>query len=97
MATAYTGFVLALIALYLLARKAMNIHRKTQAAMEEWGEVYGSAWRQWAEARKMDALNWWESLDLTNKVVAVVAFILIGIPVALMVSYLLGTLVASLF
>lgn len=96
MATAYTAFVLALIALYLLVRKLMYWYRKTSVAASELSGVYSNAWHDWTDERKTALMLWWDSLDLTNKIVAGVAFVLIGIPVALLASYLLGTAVAAL-
>jgi hypothetical protein len=96
MATAYTGFVLALIVLYLLVRKFIALYRRTGAAVDQLSGVYGNAWHDWTDERKMAVLLWWDALDTTNKVVAVVAMILIGIPLALLLSYLLGTAVATL-
>jgi hypothetical protein len=42
-------------------------------------------------------LAWWEGLEFTDKVVAAVFMVLIGIPIALLLSFILGSLVASLF
>lgn len=96
MATAYTGFVLVLLLLYLLVRKSIQIYQKAQTKSHEFGEVYSKAWQEWYGEIRESLLKWWESLTMVNKVVATVAFILIGIPVALLLSFVLGSLVADL-
>lgn len=100
-ATAYTGFVVLLAVSYLLARKGMKAYYKTQTKKKELGQVYAEAWDEWFGMVKAKATKawggWWNSLDLTNKVVAVVFMVLIGIPLALLVSFILGSLVANLF
>ncbi len=96
MATAYTGFVLFLIVFYLLSRKAIKVYYKARAKKNELTEIYTSAWRDWSDAIKEAFWRWWNSLDLVNKAVAITAFVLLGIPLALLVSVLLGSLVAEL-
>ncbi len=96
MATAYTGFVLFLIVFYLLSRKAVKLYYKTRAKKDELVEIYTSAWRDWSDRIKEAFWRWWNSLDMVNKAVAVTAFVLLGIPLALLVSVLLGSLVAEL-
>jgi hypothetical protein len=101
MATAYTGFVLLLAVVYLLSRKAIKVYQKTKAKKEEISQMYISAWNVWygtitATARDRFT-KWWNSLDLMNKVIALIFIVLIGIPLALLLSFILGSLVASLF
>jgi hypothetical protein len=96
MATAYIGFVLLLVVLYLLVRKGIKIYRKAQAKKQELTSVYSNAWHEWYSGLQTSALNWWASLDFTNKIVAVIAFVLLGIPLALLLSFVLGSLVAQL-
>jgi len=96
MATAYTGFVAFLVALYFLSRKAIALYKKAQVKKSEISAVYSSAWQQFWSDVKTAYFNWWNSLDFTNKIVAIVAFVLLGIPLALLLSLVLGSLVASL-
>jgi len=95
-ATAYTGFVLFLVALYLLSRKAITVYNKAQAKKSELANVYSTAWAQVCDSVKTAYFNWWNSLSLTDKIVATVAFVLLGIPIALLLSFVLGSLVAGL-
>ncbi|MCX7110410.1 MAG: hypothetical protein NTX45_09830 [Proteobacteria bacterium] len=107
MATAYFGFVLILAVVYLLSRKGIKTYKKVQAKKQEVSQTYASAWNEWygtlndkAKIMKDNAMErgsvWWGSLDLYNKVVAVIFMVLIGIPVLLVLSLILGNLVASL-
>jgi len=95
-ATAYTGFVLFLVALYLLSRKAITVYKKAQAKKSELGAVYRNAWTQVCDSARAAFFNWWNSLGFADKVVAMVAFVLLGIPLALLLSFVLGSLVANL-
>jgi len=96
MATAYTGFVALLVVLYLVIRKGIKAYRKAQVKKAELTEVYVNAWEQWYGSIQAAALNWWNGLDFPSKIVAVVAFVLLGIPIALLLSFVLGSLVAEL-
>ncbi|MDD5036331.1 MAG: hypothetical protein PHE55_16415 [Methylococcaceae bacterium] len=96
MATAYTGFVLVLVALYLLVRKIMSLYKKAETKADALKMTYANAWKLWYEEQKTNLLHWWNTLDLLNKIIATIAFILIGIPLALLVSVVLGSLVASM-
>ncbi len=107
MATAYTGFVLILAVVYLLSRKGIKTYKKVQTKKQEVSQTYESAWNEWygtlkdkAKAMKDNAMekgsDWWGSLDIYNKVVAVIFVVLIGIPILLVLSLILGNLVASL-
>ena len=100
MATAYTGFVLALAVVYLVSLKGRKVYKNIQSKKQEVGHTYASAWNEWYGTIKATALEkwtaWWGSLDFYNKVVAAVFMVLIGIPIMLLVSFILGNLVASL-
>lgn len=100
MATAYTGFVLALGLLYLLTRKGIKVYQKIQTKKQNISQTYASAWDEWYGTLRATVQKkftaWWNGLDAYNKVVAVVFMVLIGIPVMLMLSLILGNLVASL-
>jgi hypothetical protein len=95
-ATAYTGFVLFLVVLYLLSRKAITAYKKAQARKGELLTVYRDAWSQICDSAKVAYLRWWNGLSFADKIVAGVAFVLIGIPLALLLSFVLGSLVADL-
>jgi hypothetical protein len=99
MATAYTGFVLVLAVVYLLARRVMKVYQKIQYKKQEVSQTYASAWNEWygtisAKAKQRWTI-WWNSLDFYNKVFAVIFMALIGIPIMLLLSFILGNLVAS--
>ena len=100
MATAYTGFVLVLVVLYLTARKVIRAYQKIQSKKQEVSQTYASAWNEWYGTLKATTTQkctiWWNSLDVYNKVFAVIFLALIGIPVMLLLSLILGNLVASL-
>jgi len=96
MATAYTGFVLFLVALYLVIRKGIKVYQKAQTKKAEISQDYAQAWEQWYGGVKAAGLNWWDSLDFVSKIIAGVAFVLLGIPIALLLSFVLGSLVAEL-
>ncbi len=103
MATAYTGFVLALAIIYLLSRQGIKIYKKAQTKKQEVTQTYASAWDEWYGSLKDKAnslkdhaaertFKWWASLDFYNKVFAVIFIILIGIPILLLLSVILGNL-----
>ncbi len=107
MATAYTGFVLVLGVLYFTARKVIKVYQKFQVKKQEVSQTYASAWDEWSGGviAKTNAIKeksvikwtaWWNSLDFYNKVFAAIFIVLIGIPVLLIISLILGNLVASL-
>jgi hypothetical protein len=100
MATAYTGFVLLLAVIYLVSRKGIKVYQKIQSKQQEIGQTYAGAWNEWYGTVKATvqerSLNWWDSLDNYNKVFALIFMILIGIPVMLLISLILGNLVATL-
>jgi len=100
LATAYTGFVVFLGIVYVAGRKGYKLYKKAQLKKQELVDVYSTAWRQWSGTVKEKATEkwtiWWSSLDAVNKVVAVVFMVLIGIPIALLLSFILGSLVANL-
>ncbi len=107
MATAYTGFVLVLGVLYFTARKIIKAYQKIQVKKQEVSQTYASAWNEWSggviantNAIKEKSVTqwtaWWNSLDFYNKVFATIFIVLIGIPVLLVISLILGNVVASL-
>ena len=99
MATAYTGFVLVLGVIYLISLKGRKAYRNFQSKKLHVSHTYASAWEEWSGTIKAATLKkwnaWWSSLDFYNKVVAVIFMVLIGIPVMLLLSFILGNLVAS--
>lgn len=101
MATAYTGFVLFLGLLYLVSRKAVKIYTQYQTKKQQVIDVYANAWAAWygsvTEMAKTKFITWWNALSLTDKIVAGTFIVLIGIPIALLLSFVLGSLVANLF
>lgn len=101
MATAYSGFVIFLALFYLVARKAVKFYQKIQIKKQAVTQTYADAWEAWYGSVRATAkdrfLAWWEGLDFTDKIVAAVFMVLIGIPIALLLSFILGSLVASLF
>lgn len=101
MATAYTGFVIILGLFYLVARKAAAAYQAVQAKKQELTELYTNAWNEWygtvTATAKERSLVWWNSLSLPDKIVAATFMVLIGIPLALLLSFILGSLVANLF
>lgn len=96
MATAYSGFVIFLALLYLLIRKGTKAYRKAKTKKAEISHEYARAWAQWSGGIQEACLKWWNSLDTINKIVAAVAFVLLGVPLALLLSYVLGSLVVLL-
>jgi len=101
MATAYTGFVVFLGLFYLVARKAAKVYQKIQVKKQTVIQTYADAWDEWYGTVRATAkdrfLAWWDALNFTDKVVAAVFMVLIGIPIALLLSFILGSLVANLF
>lgn len=95
MATAYFGFVIALILLYFLGRKAVKWWRRIDDAYTGWKRTYFGAWSDWSLVQKTRFMAWWDTLDWGNKVMTVLVGVLLGIPLALVMSIALGTLVAS--
>ena len=99
MATAYTGFVLVLAIIYFLSLKGRKAYRNFQSKKLQASHTYASAWNECYGTIKAKAqekfIVWWSSLDFYNKVVAAIFMVLIGIPLMLLVSFILGNLVAS--
>ena len=96
MATAYTGFVVFLVLLYFVSRKAIKVYAIAKVKKNQIIEVYANAWAQLCGSVKTSFQTWWDSLDSFNKVIAMISFVLLGIPLALLISYVLGSLVATL-
>ena len=103
MSTAYTGFVLALAIIYLVSRQGIKTYQRIQLKKQEVSQTYASAWDEWygslkdktnnLKANAMERLfKWWTALDIYNKVFAVIFIILIGIPLLLLLSVILGNL-----
>jgi hypothetical protein len=95
MATAYFGFVIAIILLYFLGRKSIGWWHRIDAAYTAWKQTYFGAWNDWSLVQKTRFLAWWDTLDWGNKVMTVLVGVLLGIPLALVLSIALGSLVAS--
>ena len=95
-ATAYTGFVLILVIFYILLRKGITWNRSLKRSSAIYRGVYGALYQQWVDNKRQVTQGWWESLDWMQKIAAVTAFLLIGIPLALAISVALGNLVAML-
>lgn len=96
MATAYTGFVAALVALYFVTRKSITLSRRTREQIATYRDVYSTVGKQWWEIKRQTLLTWWDSLDWLQKIATAGAVILIGVPLALLLSVILGSLVAML-
>jgi hypothetical protein len=94
MATAYTGFVLVLVSLYFVLRKSITVSRKAKERASAYREAYASVGKQWWEAQRGSISAWWGELDWFQKFAAGGALLLIGIPLALLVSFILGSIVA---
>lgn len=93
MATAYTGFVLALVLLYFLIRKTMRFAQSLQKNIALYREAYGVAYSRWHEQKREMILQWWETLDWMQRIAVVTGLFLVGIPLALLASFVLGELV----
>jgi hypothetical protein len=97
MATAYTGFVLALVAVYFIVRKTIRLTHALRENIALYREAYGTIYKKWRVKKQAELLSWWESLDWMQKAAAATAFLLIGIPLALLASFILGELVTMFF
>ncbi len=96
MATAYTGVVIALALFYILLRKSITISKKTRQTVTAYKSVYKDLSNQWYARKRAQALEWWETLDWMQRIAAIGALVLIGIPLALLLSFILGSLVTML-
>jgi len=100
-ATVYTGFVVFLGLAYFLVRKGIKVYKGFQSAKQNVVQLYSKAWDEWYGTVKATAkdrfLAWWSDLSVTDKIVAAVFMVLIGIPLALLLSFILGSMVANLF
>lgn len=96
MATAYFGFVTAIILLYFIVRKGMNWWRRWNEAYLSWKRGYVGAWEDWTTVQRVTFFKWWVTLDMGSKFITVVIGILLGIPILLLLSYALGSLVAAM-
>lgn len=96
MATAYTGVVLALVLFYILLRKSITITKKTRQTVTAYKSVYKDLSNQWYARKRAQAMEWWDTLDWMQRIAAIGALVLIGIPLALLLSFVLGSLVTML-
>ena len=96
MATAYTGVVLALVVFYILLRKSITVTQKTRQTVSAYKTVYKDLGNRWYARKRAKALEWWENLDWLHRIATVCALVLIGIPLALLLSFVLGSLVTML-
>lgn len=96
MATAYTGVVLALVLFYVLLRKSITVSRRTRHTVTAYKSAYKELGNQWYATKREQALQWWQTLDWMQRVAAIGALVLIGIPLALLLSFVLGSLVTML-
>jgi hypothetical protein len=96
MATAYFGFVTAIILLYFVVRRGMVWWARWSDAYTSWKDGYVGAWRDWTTVQTVTFLKWWNTLDMGNKFITIVIGTLLGIPILLLLSYALGSLVAVL-
>jgi hypothetical protein len=94
MATAYFGFVSALVFLYFFIRQSIRLWKRGNTAWLAWKKTYVSAWDELWNIEKNRALKWWQTLDLFHQIAISIGLFLIGIPVALLISFMLGSLVA---
>ncbi|QFY44409.1 hypothetical protein F6R98_18690 [Candidatus Methylospira mobilis] len=92
-ATAYTGFVLGLVLVYFIVRKTVQLAKILQKKIALYRDAYGTVYKQWQHNKQERILAWWESLDWMQKTAAISALLLIGIPLAMLASFLLGELV----
>lgn len=97
MLTAYTGFVIALVLLYFLVRKCIKLYHQVTAVLTVWKQAYINAFDIWWNDWRGIAMRWWDAQTMMNKIIAGTAFVLIGIPLALIISVFLGSVVASFF
>lgn len=95
-ATAYTGLVIALALLYFLVRKSMIWYRKTQETVSDYKALYASLCKKWWASLRQRVLDWWETLDWMHRIAVIVFLVLIGIPLALLLSFVLGSAVTVL-
>jgi hypothetical protein len=95
MATAYFGFVTAIILLYFIVRKGVGWWRRLNVAVDAWKSNYVGAWTDLTFVQKIKFQTWWDTLDLGNKFITVVIGVLLGLPLMLLLSYALGSLVAA--
>lgn len=93
MATAYTGFVLALVFFYFIVRKAMRLSHVLRKNIALYRDAYGAAYRKWHQKKREEILQWWETLDWMQKIAVGTGLLLVGIPLALLASFMLGELV----
>jgi hypothetical protein len=96
-ATAYTGFVLGLVLLYFIARKIIHLTKILQRLSARSLHSYRTTYKKWHAQKRDEILIWWTSLDWMQKTAAVTALLLIGIPLALLASFILGELVTMFF
>jgi len=96
-ATAYTGVVLGLGVLYFLFRKSLVWTRKAKQNIGDYKNLYADLGKTWWERQRQKTLEWWSNLDWMNRIAVIVGLILIGIPLALLLSFLLGSAVTMLF
>lgn len=96
MATAYVGVVSLLVISYFLLRKFIQLGKHAGKTVATVQAAAANICRRWWEVKRQSLIDWWNSLTLANKVVAVTALVLIVIPLAMVASLVLGSLFASL-
>jgi len=95
MATAYFGFVTAVVLLYFVVRKGLVWWRRWTDAYGNWTQSYVGAWEDWTLVQKVSFFKWWATQDMGTRFITVVVGVLLGIPIMLLMSYALGSLVAA--
>lgn len=92
MATAYTLFVMVVVLGYFFIMKAMVVFNSIGERWESWREqirsVYAGYWSQ--------CNIWWHSTDTLNRCFAVIALVVLAVPLVSIVCLALGKVVAEL-
>lgn len=93
--TAYTGLLLFLLFLYWIYRKARSWQQSTIEFYEDYRDMYICiACTYWTEMRT-STLCWWKGLSWFKKVGAILFSVLVLIPLLIVLSIILGTLVSA--
>ncbi|WP_045226640.1 hypothetical protein [Methyloterricola oryzae] len=96
MATAYTGAVILLLSALFGLRKLARWGSHVRADGEVWWRHHHAHLRLMLDRERDRALIWWKGLDLLNKSAVVIALFVMAVPVAVLLSYGLGMVVAEI-
>ena len=95
-ASAYLDFAIVLVAGLIIGRKIVILTKRTQARGFAWWQVHVDGWQAWWQQKLYSVKNWWDGLSWINKCAVMFVLMALAIPLALVLSIGLGTVVVEI-